>query len=288
MKTVAELRKDMYDHNRKRFPYIFEEWKWYSYRKFKAKLYMNVSPVLAYLSLKVGISPNTVTVLYIVMGLLGGIFLAIPIKWFILTGIIFFYFRPFLDWADGLVARATNQTSITGDVLDPYGANTGWVALWAGLGLYLASKSGEAIFFYLTPVILAIFAIDIYSSAKNRLYDKYIIKGIRDYIQKEHIDMVPIEANSNLPIRYPRIRRIAGAIDKVFEHNARTVDLICLIILLELFLPIFISWIIFLAFLLWQVVFFLISFYVVAKGGWVEKEIQNKVEQIHKEGSAAP
>lgn len=34
MKTIAELRKEIYDYHRKYYAYIFEEWKWYSYRKF--------------------------------------------------------------------------------------------------------------------------------------------------------------------------------------------------------------------------------------------------------------
>lgn len=286
MKTVAELRKDMYDNNRKRFPYIFEEWKWYSYRKFKAKLYMNVSPVLAYLFMKVGISPNAVTVAYIVMGILGGIFLAIPIKWLILAGIILFYFRPFLDWADGLLARATKQTSITGDVLDPYGADSGWVALWAGLGLYLAAKSGEAVFFYLTPIIPVLFALNPVSSAKNRLYDNYIVKGIRGYIASNRIGK-PTAANSDVATKHPLISRAFSFFQTLFEHNAGFVDLICLIILLELFLPIFISWLLYLVFLFWQILFFAAGFYTVARGGWVEKELQKKLEQIHKDGPAS-
>ena len=284
MKTVAEFRKDVYDYNRKYYPYIFTEWKWYSYRKFKAKLYMNVSPCLAYLFMKARVSPNAVTVTYILLGILGGIFLAIPIKWLILAGIILFYFRPFLDWTDGLLARVTNQTSITGDVLDPYGAQTGWIALWVGLGLYLASKSGEAIFFYLTPIIPVIFALNIGIYAQNRLYGKYIIKGIRDYISDKQ-SQVPVQANSDVVTKHPRVVQMVIFIERIFEHNAGFVDLICLIILLELFLPIFVSWVLFLVFLLWRILYFVATVYVVAKGGWVEKELQNKLEQIHKEGS---
>lgn len=290
MKTAAGFRKDIYDHNRKRFPYIFDEWKWYSYRKFKATLYMEVAPWLAYLFMKAKVRPNTVTVVYAVMGILGGIFLAIPIKWFILAGIIFFFFRPFLDWSDGLLARATNQTSITGDVLDPYGALTGWVALWAGMGLYVASKSGEVIFFYLTPIIPSIFALNIILFGQSRLYDNHIVEAIRNYIpKKQNNDMMLIGANSDLVTKYPRIAKIMRTIGKIFEHNARTVDLICLVILLELLLPdFFISWILFLAFLVWQIVFFLAQFYRVAHGGWAEKELQEKLAQIHREESTAP
>lgn len=284
MTTFAEFRKDNYRYNRERYAYIFEKWKWYSYRKFKAKLYMNVGAWLAYLFMKAGIKPNTVTVAYAVAGILGGIFLAIPVKWFILAGIILFYFRPFLDWSDGTLARVTRQTSITGDVLDPYGAYAGWVALWAGMGLYLAGKSGEIIFFYLTPVLPAIFALGIISLAKNRLYDNYIAQSIRAYISDKQ-NQVPLQAISDAGSRHPKVSRLIGFINVIFEHNAGFVDLICLIILLELFLPVFVSWILYLVFLAWQVLLYLAIFYSVARGGWAERELQSKLEQIHKESS---
>lgn len=284
MKTFAEFRKDNYDYNREHYAYIFEKWRWYSYRKFKAKLYMNAGAWLAYLFMKAGISPNAVTVTYALLGILGGIFLAIPMKWFILAGIILFYFRPFLDWSDGTLARVTKQTSITGDVLDSYGAGTGWVALWAGLGLYLANKSGEVVFFYLTPVIPAIFAMDLVSSAKNRLYDNHIVRGIRNYIANKQSE-APVRTDA--AARHPIVTRLFNFLLRLFEHNAGFIDLICLIILLELFLPIFVSWILYLVFFLWQILFFIAMLYVVARGGWVEKELQNKLEQIHKEEPTA-
>jgi ABC-type multidrug transport system fused ATPase/permease subunit len=298
MKTVAELRKTLYDYNRKYFSYMFDKWKWYSYRKLKLHLYLNVTSVLVYLFMKLKIAPNIVTVAYATLGILGGIFLAIPIKWFILAGLIMFYFRPFLDWSDGLLARETKRTSLTGDILDNYGAIAGWVPLWTGLGLYVAEKFGDmgwflsgvsvaTIFFCLAPIIPVLFAINLMTSAKGRLYDAYIVKSIRDYIQKEPGQISSLaKTNSGLDIKFSLLKKAINVIDKVFEHNSRTVDLLCLVILLELFLPFFISWVIFLAFLAWQIVFFAASFYMVVRGGWVEKELKDKLEQINKDGPA--
>lgn len=299
MKTVTELRKEIFDYHRKGYSFIFDEWKWYSYRKLKAYLYLTLSPYLTYLFMRAKISPNAVTAAYAILGILGGIFLAIPIKWSILAGIILFYFRPFLDWSDGLLARETGRTSITGDILDNYGSYAGWVPLWAGLGLYVAEKSGnmgwflagrpvETIFLYLTPVIPVLLAINLMISAKNRLYDNYIVKSVRDYIQKgPGQNNSPVKTNSDPAIKYAKIKKIFNFIDKIFEHNAGSLDLLCLILLLELFLPFFISWTIFLAFLAWQIIYFAASFYMVARGGWAEKELKDKLEQINKEGPAS-
>ena len=77
--------------------------------------------------------------------------------------------------------------------------------------------------------------------------------------------------------------RVSKILQRIFEHNAGFIDLICLIILLELFLPIFISWVVFLAFLLYQVLLFFAILYMVARGGWVEKNLNDTLEKISKE-----
>ena len=295
LKTVTELRKFIYEYNRERFPYIFTQWKWYSYRKLKAKMYMNVSPFLTFLFMKMGISPNAITVSYAFLGILGGIFLAIPIKWFVLAGIILFYFRPFLDWSDGLLARFTGRISTTGDLLDNYGALAGWVPLWAGIGLYVAEKFGdmrllvagvsaEHIFYFLTPVIPVLIAINVMTSAKNRLFDEHLAKTVRKSLNKQDkAESTPDTKAPEPSAMFLKLWKIFSFISQIFEHNTRTVDIICLLILLELFLPFFISWVIFLAFLAWQIVFFIAGFYIVARGGWAEKEISDKLKPIHKE-----
>jgi len=299
MKTISELRKDIYDYNRKYFSYLFTQWKWYSYRKLKMIICINTAPVLVYLCMKLGIPPNAVTVVYALMGVLGGVFLAFPVKWVVLVGILFFFFRPFLDWTDGLLARETKRTSITGDILDNYGAYAGWVPLWAGLGLYAAEKFASAgtllsgasvatIFFCLAPVIPTLFAINILISVKIRFYDDLLIKSFREYLKRgNESTRIASEKNPDSTIQYSRIKKIFNSIDMIFEHNTRTVDLICLIILLELFLPFFISWAIFLAFLVWQIIYFIASFYLVARGGWAEKELKDKLEQINKDEPAS-
>lgn len=301
MKAVADIRKEIYDYHTRYYSYIFE-WKWYSYRKFKAKLYMNVSAVLVYLLMRTKIKPNTITVVYAIMGILGGIFLAIPLKLSILIAIILFYFRPFLDWTDGPLARVTKQTSTTGAILDSYGALAGWIPLWVGMGLYLVNKSwGNTVFIspditfvtsaiikninYLVPVIPTLFAIDLMQCAYVELcHSKYMRETICNYAenQADRNSILNREDLDNGAEDYAKVKRFVRQGGRIFEHNARTVDIICLILLLELLFPVFISWLLFLAFLLWRIIIFVGRFYIVAKGGWVEKELQSKIEEVNK------
>lgn len=278
MKTVTGLRTAIYDYHRRNYAYIFEEWRWYSYRRLKALMYMNVAPLLAYLFMKTGVKPNTVTLAYALLGIAGGILLAMPLKWLVLTGVAFFYFRPFLDWCDGLLARETGQTSVTGAVLDPFGAHVGWVALWVGMGFYLYSRSGELLFLYLLPVLPAIFAMNVVTSMKAALYDDHLLGAVRRSAAAPAANAAPAASASS------GLRSIVGQIvvyiNSRFEHNAGFVDLICLVIVIELFLPIFVSWSIYFLFLGWQIVYFAILLYLVARGGWVEQQLEGKVNEL--------
>jgi hypothetical protein len=293
MRTVAEQRKSLYDYHRKYYPY-YDELKWYSYDKIKIHIYLNLSPYLAYLFQRISIHPNAVTITYAFWGILGGIFLAIPIRWLILTGVILFFFRPFLDWCDGLLARETNRTSVTGDVLDSWGAFAGWIFLWAGLGLYVAEKfyymglylsnvSVANIFFCLAPVIPALVAVNLLTYSKIRLYDNHIVKNYRDYLKKgQKLNRKTTETKKDFEDKYKKILSIFRTINNEFSHTHRNVDLLCLLILLELFLPFFIIWVVLLVFLAWQIIFFAASFYLITCKGWVEKDLQEKLKQTKK------
>ena len=279
MRIIATLRKEQHDHCYRLYPYI-KEWKKCPYTWLKAQLYMEASAVLVYLLLKTKIKPNTVTIVYTVMGILGGILLVIPSKAATLLAILLFYFRGILDWSDGHYARITEQTSITGSILDSYGARAGWISLWVGLGLNVASRSGMMVFYYLVPLIPALWAGDIWLLARVQLFDKYVSEGrFQEGIKKSKEELLVSESAQGKGI-ISTAKKMFWLMHSVFEHRARFVDLICLILLIEMFSTIFISWFVFLVFLVWQIVVFATKFCWVAKGGTVERELQKKVEEI--------
>ena len=183
LNSIAKLKKERYDNLRERHPYIFK-WKWYSYRKFKLKFYIEASSILAYFCIKFHIKPNYITAVYAMMGLSGGILLAIPSRPLIVVAILFYYSRGILDWTDGLVARANNQISVSGMVFDSYGAHLGWVSLWTGLGIYLGHYTNP-IFFYLTPILPFLFAADLYANARETIIYHHLLKNYKAESRKE-------------------------------------------------------------------------------------------------------
>lgn len=283
MKAIADIRnirKKIYNNHEQRHPYMFKEWKWYSYRKFKAKLYMETASLFAYLFLKISTPPNVITLIYVLMGIFGGILLALPSKVSIILAIVFFYFRGIFDWTDGAVARLRKRVSISGGVLDSYGAFAGWISLWTGIGFYLGNNT-HSTFYYLTPLIPALFAADLHLNARETFIYHYLSK-------KEYRDI----KNSRINILYKndyssnkgdsKIRKLKCFIDKIFEHNARTVDLICLVIFIEIIFSVSILWIYYSAFLFWQINLFIVRLFLFSQGEFPEKEFKKLKELLYR------
>ena len=78
-------------------------------------------------------------------------------------------------------------------------------------------------------------------------------------------------------LRYIYDRYIVGFLD----DRSRSVDFICLIILLELHFSINISHIIFILLLVKYIIIFAGSFYLVSKGGWIEHQMNKKLGELY-------
>jgi phosphatidylglycerophosphate synthase len=104
------------------------------------RLYMrSASPYFSWLFLRIGFSPNQLTYLMIVCGVLGGVAVALPTSGTAglvsaVAGAFLIQAYLLLDCSDGEVARYSERTSITGVYLDRIGHYLSEVALLIGLG----------------------------------------------------------------------------------------------------------------------------------------------------------
>lgn len=264
--NFKNVRQEVYGYHEKYYSYIFR-WPWYSYRRYKALFYIEIASAMIFVLLKTNISPNTLTMAYIALSAITGILLAIPGKVYPLLAAFLMFVKPVIDWADGALARMRNSTSVSGDILDNYGSSLSWAALWAGLGVYLGN-SVSVTFYYLAPLLPVISACDLYANARERFIYRYFTnKDMR--INKAAC----VDAGKDGGSLEPRIRKIKALIDTIFEHNARTVDIIALLILMEFLYPVKILWAVYAAFLIWQILAFLIKFHMVLSRGWAEDEL---------------
>lgn len=78
----------------------------------------HVSPFVTVVCLRLGLSPDQVTLLGGASGAAGVALLFLPLGWWSLVGILLLQVGYVLDFSDGQVARMTGRTSVAGSYLD--------------------------------------------------------------------------------------------------------------------------------------------------------------------------
>ena len=280
-KTMTELRREQYRYNSEVVPHI-NGWRRNPYTFLKARFYMEASAILVYLLLKTKIKPNTVTMLYALAGILGCILLAIPTNTTYIIAILIFFTKGILDWSDGHFARLTGQTSVTGHILDIYGAFLNDIGLQMGLGFYVAAKTGNDAFYYLIPLIPFFFAIKLTAFSKSILFGELSKKTfLKDIVQRcsDADDTHKASANAKTGV-LGRYRKYYEYFSLFLDARARSVDLICLLILIEMYTTISITWIIFIVFIIKGAISLMGGYYIVIKKGLVEKSLDSIVSNI--------
>jgi len=275
-----EIRKQLYEHNYWIVPHI-ADWRSNPYTFVKSLFYLELATVVVFLSLKSGITANTVTIAYGFAGILGGVLLSIPHKWTIFAALLIFFTKSSLDWADGIIARLNRQSSLTGHTLDIYGAHLNALGFQMGVGFYVAQKSGDPFFFYLIPLIPFFLSTGLTNFGYHYLFDfstetalKKILQGKESPTARSGGSKKP---TGNGESRWKRYAWLTGILD----DRARSVDFVMLLIVLEyLYPPFFVTWIIFLLFVIRGFIIFAGKFYLVVNNGWIENQLQTKLQEL--------
>lgn len=243
---------------------------------------MESSAILVSFLLKTKLKPNTITLIYALCGVLGGILLAIPTMTTILIALFLFITKGILDWSDGHLARLTKQTSLTGSILDPYGARINSLGFWVGFSFYLANFSKMSIFYYFTPLYPLLLAANATFYANNELPRIIMAQTNWPSNNPRLKQQNPALRNTKKPkpVRFYLLRSLIKKFIYEFpDDRARTIDLICLLIGVEMFTGIFISWIIYALFIAKNVLIMLGSLYALYTGRW-EKETADSLNLI--------
>jgi phosphatidylglycerophosphate synthase len=104
------------------------------------RLYMrDLSPYFGWIALRLGFSPNQLTYLMMLSGIVAGVVVSLPASgtgalWTAVGGAVLIQVYLLLDCVDGEVARYLRQTSITGVFLDRIGHYLSEISLLIGLG----------------------------------------------------------------------------------------------------------------------------------------------------------
>ena len=108
------IRKDIYQHNitmqKSRGENLISIR--YPYSTLKSIYYVETASIFLFITQKIIKSPNFITLIYILFGVVGSFLVAIsPSKTLFYIGLFMVFTKGTFDWADGVLARKLNKTS---------------------------------------------------------------------------------------------------------------------------------------------------------------------------------
>lgn len=155
---------------------------WIHRNWFDKNVTRKISIYITYLMIKLKLTPNQITFLTLIIGIVGGIFIATGDEIYWLLGFLLLYFSVILDAVDGELARFYNKVSELGRYLDLFVGYIlhKYILLTISIGIYVQSNE-------ILALILGTLCIIFTSlSAENNLY-KWMITY--EYLAKSNITL---------------------------------------------------------------------------------------------------
>jgi len=231
--NYINIRKLHYKTQRKKHNEInasFDDWLFSPYHSLKTRFFIELSTILVSFLQFTPVSPNFITLLFVLSGILGAILLGSGQENLIVIGVIIFFFNGIFDWMDGILARIKKTTSELGNIFDTWGGVVGSFGFLIGLGMYLYNATNEIYFLYLMILIITIRALDLKDFVYHYLmYEFYKNKRINKKNKKK---VKILKKNEKTPIILFYLKKIFQGF---LDNRARTIDSIGLIILIELY-----------------------------------------------------
>ena len=269
MKSFNDLYKFQLDYNIERMPYVGNFLK-NPYSYLKARYYMFFSTLVVYFLQNTSIHPNTITKVYIFWGFLAALFLAIPIHELHFLAIFLFFSKGILDWADGFFARLKQKTSLTGHVLDVYGAAINSLAFVISLGIYNYYLFGENALF--------LFTLFIYPFCYGTLLTKFSNNFIIEEINTKNLTTSSNKSN------FKTIKESHSGIYNFFtiflDDRSRTIDFVLFLILVEQYGGPHLSWLFYLGVNLKWLALWFGSFIFSSKERYADDLLSSKLNEL--------
>jgi phosphatidylglycerophosphate synthase len=237
MKNIKyiEIRRIQYKYDRemaKRGGVDIDQWSKSPYTCFKTRYYIEFSSVLLYLLRRVKIHPSDITLIYALSGIVIIPLFASRVATLIYIALFIAFSKGILDWADGTLARITNQTSNQGHILDSWGAYVNALGLRIGIALYIYNTTNDIIYLYLIVIIAFFRATNLKNYANATMFLKQKDDNLSNYKKDEIIHKN--EASF--------VSKIYNYFFSIFDDDrARSVDFLCLLLIIELNSSFFVS-----------------------------------------------
>ena len=269
MIKYLDLRKQNYLDRKKigghqQTLFDIDTWSQNPYSCFKARIYIELSTLFAFILQFTKLTPNHISLIYCASGIIAGVFLISNNETLMIIGLIIFVLKGSIDWTDGLIARMKNITSTVGHILDTWGTHIGSLSFVTSIGIYCYNLTNDNIYLLLTILILLLKLIDFRLFSYQQLFNEYLNKKINLNINKE-MDDKEISKPKNFLVLF---------IKNFMDNRSRTVDTICFLIFLEIFYDLdYFSKVIFGLFLIKSIIYFFGFFYIY----YYKKKLENTI-----------
>jgi len=225
MRTFSKIRGDIYSHNFQCYGNLINFKS--PYTLVKAIYYIETASLFLFLTQSIIRSPNFITVLYAITGVVGAFLLNSEQNTFFYLGIFMVFTKGTFDWADGPLARRLNKTSFIGGALDSYGAHVSDVAFRVAFVYYTLGYFPELMFLF--PVLSFILVVTDFRLYSDSQYLKVTLDTNKNKIRDgAYEDDVRSGNNSDNNLKKWYLRYVS-----FLDDRARSIDSLLLILMMD-------------------------------------------------------
>ena len=278
MVGLGELYRQQVEYNYRQSKYIKQFFR-YPYSYVKARYYMFFAALLVWFLQRTCIEPNSVTKVYIALGIVSAILLASGYTSLILIGLFLVFSKGVVDWADGHLARLKKKQSLSGHILDVFGARVHSIAFFTALGFYQFQLHDEIWFLYLVCAYPISYAL-----LMQRFRYKYLFEHLQhsaDQTQRQNDKRDATKPRSG-DASNTILRLLKSAAINVLDDRSRSIDLICLLIFCDQFTTVQVSWVAFVGVQLKWIVICCSSFFIHSNEKAINAMLEIKDGQVHR------
>ena len=227
MIKFQEIRLEMYDVQLRRWGELLNIRSPYSL--IKAVYYIETASLFLFATQKIIKSPNFITFLYAITGVIGSFLLCSVENALFYTGVFMVFTKGTFDWADGPLARRLNKTSFLGHSFDTYGAHVIDSAFRVTFVYYTLGYYPDLMFLF--PVIAFILLITKFNLFSDFLYYKNNTDSTLDNGKK--IRSNEFEEVIKDPKKIKGIAKLYYSYQSILDARARSIDFLLLILLVD-------------------------------------------------------
>jgi phosphatidylglycerophosphate synthase len=225
MQKYKKIRKKMYDIQLTRWAHLINIKS--PYTLIKSVYYMETASLFLFITQKIIKSPNFITFLYALTGVIGAFLLHSSQEALFYVGIFMVFTKGTFDWADGPLARHLNKTSFLGHSLDTYGAHVNDSAFRVSFVYYTLSHFTELIFLF--PILAFILLVTDFRLFSDFQYLKVATDTSKSQIRNNEFESdIRSENKQNSALKKWYFRYIS-----FLDARSRSVDFLLLLLLID-------------------------------------------------------